>query len=490
MTSVYINKLWSNIKLLAAGLFEAELPKNRRWLAAAWLLAIYLTGLFWYYVFFQQGTISLEYADWAKITAPRLQFLRTALKEGQLPLHISDPGTFQNDTTRYLAVADTLVSPQLVLLYWLPVVQFVMVDVWLLYTLGFLGLLVLRRRFRLSLVPFTALVLLFNFNGNILAHYAVGHASWGGYFLFPWYAWLVFRLLDGDRSWTWTLGMAGVMFAIWLQGSFHQFVWLLMLLGLIGVLVPRTFWTALRTGGFILLGSAFRILPAIVVWDSGYVGGFDNGFPTLSALWEYLVTMVNPLESKHYYMGTGPALGAWELTTFIGLPAALLLVYFGIYRGLLARQAPFRPLALPLGVMLLLSTGSFYFLIDSLHLPMLDTERVTSRMISVVLTFGLIFTVERFQRWLDEGGNLRPFYAGVSTLAFAMVGMDLFLNMHVWRLSRTRQYLEWVMFDKNRWYVQNDWSDTAYIWLSAGGLVLSLATFALLGLLARRQRRN
>ncbi len=482
-------KTWEFLKSVAGALFEAELPRNRRWVAAVWLLGLYIAGLFWFWIFFQKGTFSMEFEDWSQITAPRLQFLRVALKEGQLPLHISEDKTFHNATTRYLSVPDTLISPQLVLLYWLPIQWFAIADVWILYTLGFVGLLVLRARFRLSLIPFTALCFLFNFNGHILAHFAVGHFSWGGYFLFPWFAWLIYRLLDGVRGWAWTLGMAAVLFIIWLQGSFHQFVWLLMLLGLVGVLVPRTFWTVLRAAVFTLLLSAFRLLPAILI-NGVYVGSFDNGYPTLAMIWDYLVKFTVPNEPTNYfYMGTGPRIGSWEMTTFVGLTGALFLIYFGVYRGLLARQAPFRELALPLGVILVLSTGSFYFLLDSLDIPLITGERVTSRMISVVLVFALIAAAERFQRWLD-GSDRKPFLAAGSLLAFSMVGMDLWLNLNVWRITHAAAYFQWVMYDKNVWFVRNDWSDTVYLWMVFGGLAITVLTFIVLASLAWRERRR
>jgi hypothetical protein len=478
---------WSFLQSLASALFAAELPRSRRWVAWVWLLGLYLAGLLWFWIFFQKGTFTLEFEDWSQITAPRLQFLRTALKDGELPLHISDPKTFQGKTTRYLAVPDTLISPQLILLYWLPVQWFAIADTWILYSLGFVGLLLLRARFKLSLIPFTALVFLFNFNGNILAHLAVGHFSWGGYFLFPWFAWLIYRLLDGDRSWLWTLGMALVLFAIWLQGSYHQFAWLLLLLGLVGLLVPRTFWTVLRTGAAVLLACAFRILPAILI-NGVYSSSFDNGFPTLWALWVNLVNFSVPNQATNFfYMGTGPQIGNWELTTFVGMAAALFLLYFGVYRGLLARRAPFRELALPVGIIFLLCNGSFYDLVSQLNIPLLNGERITARMISVVLVFVLIAAVERFQRWLDESDR-KPFLAAGSLLVFAMTGMDLWLNLNVWRITHAKAYFQFLLYDKNLWFVQNDWTDSTYLWLVFGGLAISVLAFGVLVWLAWRER--
>ena len=116
-------------------------------------------------------------------------------------------------TSKYYLVAaealpDVILSPQVLLLKWLSVGSFVLVDTWLMILLGWIGLLRLRRRFSLSLLSFTWLSLLFYFNGHILSHYAVGHVTWGGYFLLSWFAELVFSLIDGEKGAVWEAKMA------------------------------------------------------------------------------------------------------------------------------------------------------------------------------------------------------------------------------------------------------------------------------------------
>ncbi len=161
--------------------------------------------------------------------------------------------------------------------------------------------------------------MLFNFNGQVLAHYSVGHATWGGYFLFSWVIWLVLNLLEGDSSWRMTLLTAGVLLVMWLQGSYHQVVFTLMLLGLIGIFVPRTFWTVIRTGTFALLGSAFRLLPAILL-TSVFRPSFLNGYPSLYAIWINLVSVPHPQNTPFFMPGMGESwLGEWELTMFVDL---------------------------------------------------------------------------------------------------------------------------------------------------------------------------
>ena len=246
----WISKIGGGFKTLFDNLCLAEPAKSRRWILVVFLIGLYAAGFVWFGKFFDWGNHKLTFQDWAEITAPRYQFLKTAMKAGEIPYNISDSSPLHEWTQRFLVVPDTFFSPQMVLLRSMTIPFFNLVNIWLSYSLGFLGLLCLRSRLRLSVIAFTPLFLLFNFNGHILAHLAIGHETWSGYFLFPWFIWLALRLVDGDRSWKWTLEMAVLLFVIWLQGAFHQYVWLLIMLGLLGIFIPRTFWSVVRAGIF------------------------------------------------------------------------------------------------------------------------------------------------------------------------------------------------------------------------------------------------
>ncbi len=483
--------IWKKLSTfrLPAGdwLLSSQSPRNHRWLSILWFGGLFLLGIFVFGNFFDWGGHTLEYHDWANVTGPRFLFLRTAVKSGQFPMHISDPTTLHGWTIRYLAVPDAFISPQLVLLYRLSIQRFNLANVWLLYALGFAGLLALRSRLRLSPVAFAAVFLLFNFNGNILAHYSVGHATWGGYFLFPWFAWLVLRLLDGDHSWRWTFGMAALLFIIWLQGSFHQFVWLLILLACTGIFVRGTFWTVVRAGFFTFLISAFRVLPSILLYGKASAG-FENGYPSLFAIWDNLVNLPQPVNSPFFIKGLGQSLGSWELTAYIGLLGGLFLLYFGVYRGLLKRNSPFSPLLLPLGIILLLSLGHVYELLLALHIPLLEGERVSTRMFSVVLAFGLIIAAERFQRWWEESSP-PPLALPGSLLALSLMAVELWQDLNIWRISNGSQDF-WIEFNDTKWFVKNNPGDTIYYWLVFGGLAITVLTFLGLAFMSWRESRR
>ena len=470
-------------------LLDSHPSKKYRWLGVLWLTGLFVGGLVLFGHFFSWGNFDMMYQDWSLVTGPRLEFLQKALQGGQLPLHISDAETFHFETVRYFAVADSFASPQYLLLKWMSLPTFSLVNIWLLYSLGFAGLLVLMRKLRLSLISFSALFLLFNFNGGILAHYSVGHTNWGGYFLLPWFAWLVFRLLEGDHSWRWTTLMSIVIFAVWLQGSYHHFVWMLILLMGIGIFIPRTFWTVIKTGLVTFLVCAFRLLPCIVGY-SVYKMSFLNGYPSLFSIWDNLVNLPHSLDPVFYINSSlGEGLGEWELASFIGLIGGLFLVYFGLYRGLLHRQARYRALAGPLGILLLLSLGPVSKLLMALPIPLVQGERAATRIFGLVLAFGLILAAEGLQRWLDSTPQKLAYLTGCA-LALVFIGVELWQDSLIWRVSN-RDPNFWIYFNPDKWFVNNNYSDKLYIGLIGAGLVISIVSIVVLcGLSWREYRRE
>lgn len=464
---------------------------RNRWFIFGWLAALYLAGFFLWGYFLSWGKFTLTFRDWAPITGPRLAFLQDALIQGLPPLHISDPSTLGDITDRFLSIPDQMLSPQVLLLGFLPsgsLGRFVAGNVLLLYSLGYFGLLVIRRSFSLSLLPFTLLFLLFNFNGHILAHIAVGHATWGGYFLFPWFAILVFQLLAGERGWTWIAKMALLLFVIFLQGSFHQFVWALIFLALLALAKREYFLTACGGALFAVLLSLVRLLPPVILLDQ-FENDFLSGYPTLADLWHSLVT-IYPVDSKLSTPWMGTSLGYWEFSLYIGLAGAVFLLYFGVWRWLSARDDPahLHSLALPILSLVVLSIGRIYGLLRLAPLPLLDAERVSSRFISLPFVFILIFAVIYFNEWLGRPHrNLRLIYLIVAS-ALVINLNDLWQNFRIWRVEAVMNKLKRVKFDPRDWVVANH-PDQAYLELVLAGIALSLVSLGVLIFFTWRSRR-
>ena len=163
-------------------LFEPAETPLAKWIVSFLLVVLFAVGILHWGYFLNWFNNPFDMGDWHNIVDPMLVFLSNAFRSGQLPMHGNSP-LFVPD--RYLGRPDRPLSPQLLLLYLVDPAKYVVINVWIFFTIGFIGLLLIRKRYHLSLASFTALFLLFNFNGHITDHYVVGHMEWVGYFLLP-----------------------------------------------------------------------------------------------------------------------------------------------------------------------------------------------------------------------------------------------------------------------------------------------------------------
>jgi hypothetical protein len=407
-----------------------------RWFTWAWLSGLFLAGLLAWLYFFSLGKILFNFHDWADITGPRLAFLKNAVSQGVLPLHITDSIPLNRMSNRFLAVPDQILSPQVLLLRFMPIGWFATFDVILLYAIGFWGLLWLRRRFLLSALPFTILFVLFNFNGNIIAHLGVGHLTWVGSFLFSWFAVLVFQLLDGDRGWVWIGKMSLLLFAIYLQGSFHQYVWALIFLSFLAITKRNHFWTVMGGIVFAILLSMVRILPSALL-TKGISNQFPGGYQSLLVIWESLVT-IYPTGQKILFVGMGNLRGYWEFSLYAGLVGALFMLYFGFWRWLGQNDdhPKYFELLLPIVGMVIFSLGAVFQYVRYIPFPLIQGERASTRMIIFPFVFILILAVVQFQRWIEQKQPF-PIQFYILSVGLFLIGIhDIWSNFMVWRVSQ------------------------------------------------------
>jgi hypothetical protein len=489
ITGNYLDKFLTSFENGFRWLFMPDTPKKHPWFSRLWLAGLFTAGIILWGIFFNWGVFALTLKDWGKITGPRLALLQDAIKKNSLPLHINDTGTLQGITDRYLAIPDQVLSPQVILLRIMSITRFIFVDVIFLYTVGFLALLWFLRKFSLSLISFSILFLLFNFNGHILAHYAIGHFTWGGYFLFPWFAALAFCLVEGERGWGWIAKMSLLLFAMFLQGSFHQFVWCLIFLAFLALIKRTAFMTVVGGALFALLISMVRILPPALMYGKFY-NVYLAGYQNLNDIW---FGMVNILETgaKVEVPMMAQATQRWELTLYTGLAGALFLVYFGIYRWLkrLDSEFPYLRLAIPVFGTFLLSFDQIYKWVRLLHIPLLEGERVSARIISLPFVFVLLFAAIEFQHWLNQPRKTEtPIHLALIGLIL-IGGQDLWKNFKSWLPSRVAQVYPPINFQRSAYFITNH-SDPPYISAIAFGAAISILSIALVLFLAFRRRQQ
>ncbi len=404
---------------------------------------------------------------------PRIAFLKNAMQWRILPLHISDTRPLAYVTDRFWSVPDQLLSPQILLLPFLSMPQFVLVNVWLAYTVGFLGLLWFRRKYQLSVFTLFIVHLLFNFNGYILAHYTAGHITWGGYFFFPWFIKLVIDLLENKAGWAWISKMSFFLFLVFLQGSYHPFVWMLIFLGFLALAVPRHFWVIVKTGFFSILVSMFRLLPPVVTL-SVFKNDYYAGYPTVLSIWDSMVQIQVP--AFHIdWNGLTRKTGNWEFTIYIGLLAAIFLIYFGIIRTV-QKSGPLQILLAPImGIVLICMDDVYRGLRAIFPLPLFTGERVIARMLSLAFVFVLLLAAVQFQRWLEE--YKFPITIQMTLLLLTLMELHgLWKNFSMWVVAKSMEtFGPFYTFDRYHWITSNH-EDSQYVLALVVGLLVTLVS--------------
>ena len=409
--------------------FEKE-HKGLRVLFLSLLLSILLIG---WGIFLNWGDIPFDFHDWAEVNAPRLAFLKDAITKGQLPLHMPDSSALRGVTDRYMALPDLILSPQVLLLRWMPVGTFVLVHTWLMIGLGYWGLLRLKKRFSLALLSFTWIALLFFFNGHMLSHYAVGHVTWGGAFLLSWFAELVFALIDGDSGAAWETKMAFLLFFIFLQGSFHQFVWCVIFLGFTAISNWKLLLPILRSGIAAGLLSAIRIIPPAMqmgAFDDDFLGGYRTPVQILNAF----IKIIQPADSLNQAK-TGAVLGWWEFDIYTGI-TGLLMIALALTAWLLMRkrQLGFPSLICPVAVLSLFSIRNLYMLMRFFRIPLFSGERVSSRFLLLPFIFFLIAGIAALQTFLQGKPYAKWGYI-LMTVGIVPVSLEQWKHLDTWKVT-------------------------------------------------------
>lgn len=368
--------------------------------------------------------------------------------------------------------------------------DFAWVNLLLQYSVGFVGSLYLRRYFAWSLSVWSLFALLFLFNGFIVAHLAVGHFGFGGYFGLAFMVYFLAKISNatkpGQRD---VLALAATLVFIYLQGAFHLYiwcVWFLLFLAVCQTQLWQSLAKAIAWSGFIL---AFRVLPTMWVFKQQNHFQFVGGFPTLSHLAESL-TQIHPFGYTPVATYFGH-LGWWELDMYIDLSGVLFLVLFGllpqrVWAKLLAVYGAGKPntnhlaarLGLPLLLFGLLSFSYIYGIVAKLPLPLLHSERVSSRFFVLVLVLGACIAATHCQNYLAALPSAKNRKAKIVIWLWALVlALSLLHHSFVWRINNIAPY--YAQAPAPVVYKITHTNDLTYLFIAQASMAISV-----LGLLA------
>ncbi len=475
----WIDGLRDFIERIVAAVFVVKQDRTGRWVNRIWYAGLYLFGAASWGFFLNWGRIAFDIHDWTQ-EGPRYYFIRQALLAGQLPLTI---GSELASTPNFLAIPDTIISPQIILLRFMEPAIFVLVNSLFLYTLGFIGLLLLRRKFNWSAVAFSFVFVLFSLNGHPIAQVAVGHSMWISYFLLPYFVLLVYTLIEGNVGWKWVTFMALLMLGVNLNGGFHFVNWALLFLLLLGLTSRRFLAPVLKAVVFSVLVSLPRILSAALAFG-GEGRSFISGFFSLTDMLSAFISLKPPEQALS---GSYSAFGWWEADTYTGALGLLILVVFGIFmilRDSTDEPPDHRRLMGAMLAMAVLSLGKIFQPITMLPIPLADTERVSSRFIIVPVVILMVLAgiaLDRFLRGSSWGLGTRI----ASLLVLGVTAHDLLQHARLWRVDNMDLLFTSTPVDIRAAVIAQ--ADPQYVNVLLIGLGVAVVTLVFLLVMIRRE---
>jgi hypothetical protein len=404
--------------------------ERRAWPLAATFLA---AGILHWVLFLGVPTVlPKDSADWPK-EFRYYAVLKQAVTEGRVPYFVS---VSLQDTRKFLAIPETVLSPQIILLRWLSIDTFFLIHVLLLQAVGLAACLAIRGRYQLSLPSFALLWLLLGFNGHVTAHLAIGHSMWGGYFFLPWFFLLLLETVESPSPRT-PIALGLVLGLLLLQGSFHPFVCCVLFLSLMLLLDGPSrhisFEALAWTAGF----AFFRLAPAAAILLGKRVQDFQTGY---TGLGDFLAGLAWIRDVTFPRRGTGSMGGLrwWEFDAFVGAAALTWLVGAGLILGFVRTRGPHRRLAWPMAIVAVLSLDSLYRPLNLSHLPLLGAERVSSRLLMVPLGLLMVIAAIAGEAWVRQSPARRHAYVvAIAIITALLLGWHSF----VWSVASVTRLL-------------------------------------------------
>lgn len=398
------------------------------------LVLLFAAGFLHWLLFFHSGDISFNAYDWQK-EYRYYSILKEAIDSGAMPYHVT---IAFHGTNRFLALPETNLSPQIFLLSFMNVGRFVLVNILILYSAGFIGCLLIMRRFRLSILPFTMLFLLFNFNGHLTSHFGVGHSMWGAYFLLPFFFLFVLELVEERSPRTTPIKLAFVLFFIMLQGGLHVYVWSVTFLVLLLIFNWRHLKSIVLSIFFSAILSAFRLIPAGFALADRQEK-FIWSYPTLRDLIDSLITIRQQTPERLLPWGT---VGWWEYDMYIGIIGLAFILWFGVALRFSKdpdlAQRRYQSFDLPVLIMGIFSLSYFNAFLTRVPLPLFRSERVATRFAVLPLILLVVLAAIRLSDILRKvKQSVRFKVAAIAGVALAALGfVDHSFLWSVVRLER------------------------------------------------------
>jgi hypothetical protein len=424
--------------------------------------------------------------DWYK-EVQYLKVTKDALVSGTIPFHVPDLGRVFTIKNRFLGAVMWTMSPQIILLYLLDPFTFAVINLLIMYSVGFYGCMLIRKHYQLGLIPFAFIFILFNFNGHFVEKVTAYGPGQMGYFLLPFFILLIMRaaqpkLLDKRQQVRIGLLLGLVVSGIYYQGSMHFFIDSITFLFIWGI-VNYKFWRlTASTFAAAFSTAAVRLLPTAVTFGAAANRHDWPGY-TPTMLFRAVLLTNTQLSPPHFAW--------WEYSLYIGWVGVFALLFFGLWGSFRKYEwvkfKGWQSLALPCFIMFFLSLLRFKNLLIPRFISLLNGESKPSLYMIFPLLFLVVIAAVNMEEYLNIYRKSIFIKSGLTALLVAMA-LSIFNHSRIWRLHRVQSEFDWVT--ANRIWgelpspnivlsIKNNMADTLYVYSFWVGLFISVAAFIL-----------
>lgn len=419
------------------------------------------------------------------------QVIQEALRTGTVPFHVPELGRMFMVRGHFLGAPMWTMSPQVVLLYFLDPLTFAVVNLLLMYSIGFYGCLLLRKLYGIGLLPFAFLFLLFNFNGCFVAKVTAYGPGQLGYFLIPFALYALFcasdlKIPDYRGQFHWGIVLGIVLAAILYQGSIKFFIHYMTFVLVWGAVNYRLWRMSILSLSMACAIGMLRLLPAAVTFGldpNPHHTGW-GGFFLPEVILKALVLTQTHLSPPHFAW--------WEFSLYIGLIGLLALVYFGMWGSFMrfdwAQFPHWRTMAAPCLVMVFLSVGRVRDYVVPLWIPLLSAEPKYYAYIFVSVLVVTVSAAVNLHGFMQKYWHRKRVKYALSS-GLVLTALSLLNHSRLWRLHRVQKEFDWVIANKVFpgeepspqvvLHIVNNPGDTLYIASFWAGLAVSCLAFAI-----------
>lgn len=253
-------------------------------------IVLYFIGLINWLFFFNFGNVSLFYEDWY-FYFQIYSTWKEALKDFKIPFFITifSDEVFGEDTgfgsTLFFAKPWSFFQPQIILLYFLSVKNYIIFNYLLFYTILFYSLILWSNYFNLKIISRSFLLLIIIFNGKFFSQTGLGGPQMTfGYMLVPLLFWFFknsfFEITNSNRFKNiiyFSLFLAFVL----AQTDVHIFYQMILVCSLIIIFYPKKYL-------YFLISILITIILSTWFWAPVYFFGLDNIYNNISEdHWRY-----------------------------------------------------------------------------------------------------------------------------------------------------------------------------------------------------------